>query len=578
VPKASNVTLLIQRVFVIALGAFMLAAVGNYPMRFILPVFGDLGIETASNGIVTHVDRDFDTAMPGARDATLAVGDRIEWTKVPLDDRYGSFRRPLAHTVVSYPFLRDGVEHRATLRARPYANDNPLSVKLTPLIKQIAWIIFVFMAGSVVFMRPSPMTWGFYLYALGNPNDGAAGLSFLPAIPFYAIDCGVTVVNFGAALGLALFALRFPSNTVTGWRSAAELTLWPLLAAYVLLAAFVSYGAMTLSLPWDIGSQLSLIAPAPLYVLAWIALLDSFRRATGAERVRLRWATFGVIIGTLAAGLSLPFLGFTIGQTQSFLIEESFTAFANLAIPATMGYAIVRHRVIDVQFVLNIATVFTIVSLIIVGAFILGEWLMGSWLASQSHITNLAANAVLVVALGLSVRVVHVRVDRFVDNVFFRKRHEDEQAIREFAREAVYATEPDALLKGAVEVLTRHADAASVSIDLDDGRGRYGDVDAGDPVILALRSRHKPVDLHGMETALRGEFAYSMAVGKRLIGVLVLGPKRSGEAYAPDESHAIAELAQAVGTTLALQAFASREDQLPTAIAARLGAFGQRLA
>jgi hypothetical protein len=35
-----------------------------------------------------------------------------------------------------------------------------------------------------------------------------------------------------------------------------------------------------------------------------------------------------------------------------------------------------------------------------------------------------------------------------------------------------------------------------------------------------------------------------------LVGALVLGPKRSGESYAPDESNAIMQLAREVGAAL----------------------------
>ncbi len=55
---------------------------------------------------------------------------------------------------------------------------------------------------------------------------------------------------------------------------------------------------------------------------------------------------------------------------------------------------------------------------------------------------------------------------------------------------------------------------------------------------------------------LRGEFAYPMVARGRLTGVVVLGPKRSAEPYAPDESDAIAHLAHGAG--LALDALALR--------------------
>jgi hypothetical protein len=68
-----------------------------------------------------------------------------------------------------------------------------------------------------------------------------------------------------------------------------------------------------------------------------------------------------------------------------------------------------------------------------------------------------------------------------------------------------------------------------------------------------------------------------MAVGGRLIGVLVLGPKRSGESYAPDESAAIGELAQAVGTAVALQALSTESHKLSGAIALRVHGFDTKI-
>lgn len=49
---------------------------------------------------------------------------------------------------------------------------------------------------------------------------------------------------------------------------------------------------------------------------------------------------------------------------------------------------------------------------------------------------------------------------------------------------------------------------------------------------------------------MTGEFAYPMMARGRLAGVLVLGPKRSREPYAPDESEAIALLAHNAGLAL----------------------------
>jgi hypothetical protein len=180
----------------------------------------------------------------------------------------------------------------------------------------------------------------------------------------------------------------------------------------------------------------------------------------------------------------------------------------------------------------------------------LGEWLIGNWLGRMSHATDLTISAALVLALGFSVRIIHSRVERVLDRIFFRKRHDDETAILHFAEQAADATDAATLVRETKETLETHADAQFVTLAMGDGNGHYGDVSESDPAIVALHDRHNALDLKKVSTQLRGEFAYPMIARGQLVGVLVLGPKRSGDNYAPDESHAIMRLAHEVGHAL----------------------------
>ncbi|MBV8726078.1 MAG: hypothetical protein JO350_12170, partial [Candidatus Eremiobacteraeota bacterium] len=283
--------------------------------------------------------------------------------------------------------------------------------------------------------------------------------------------------------------------------------------AYVSCGLAALYGSITIFVYWSCAAdpngrafgttaiELSDLVPSIALLACAVASVIATR---GAERTRLAWAVASV--GSWYVVASARELA--IIMSPALVVNAVVVDVANFILPLGLTYSVLNHRLLDVGFALNRATIFTIVSAIIVGGFMLAEWLMGSWLATQSHTTNLAVNAALVIVLGFSIRAVHQRVDRFVDTVFFRKRHEDEQAIREFAREAVYASESRPLLDGAIAVLETRADAAYASIELDDGQGRYGSAASNDPAIAALLARHKRIDLHTMKTALRGEFAY----------------------------------------------------------------------
>ena len=150
-------------------------------------------------------------------------------------------------------------------------------------------------------------------------------------------------------------------------------------------------------------------------------------------------------------------------------------------------------------------------------------------------------------------------MDVFVDRVFFRKRHDDEAALRRFAGESAYISDRDILLNRAIREVLAHTDADDATILVRDeargyvsrGNGSRARIDPNDPGIVALKAWSKPVNLHSLEDSeLRGELAFPMISRGDLVGALVCGPKRDGEAYAPDECDALLALARGVGTAL----------------------------
>ncbi len=220
-----------------------------------------------------------------------------------------------------------------------------------------------------------------------------------------------------------------------------------------------------------------------------------------------------------------------------------------LVAPVVLTYAMLNRRLLDIGFALNRAAVFTGVSIVVVGIFVLVEWAFGEWFASATHVENAFVSGGLALALGLSVRAIHHRVDLVLDSLFFRKRHENERSLRAFAHEAPYITNTQTLLARTKLVLEEHADASFVNILLHDGQS-YSGIDDNDEAFVALRAWHRMLDLRTVRTVLPGEFAYPLVARGRLLGALALGPKRSGESYAPDESSAIDQVAHAVGTSL----------------------------
>jgi hypothetical protein len=400
-------------------------------------------------------------------------------------------------------------------------------------------------------------------YVAGSGLAPGSWLTPSPVADLIAAILGMALIWWSAAL-LATYGILFarpPSAarwalTALAYAAATAISIDESVRLIQLWRGDVPWVAQTFAPDWNF------VWGAIPYVLGLICAIAALLAARGAERGRVTWsvATLGLLYAMQALGYLTPSLMPSNQRGTALVLSyEIFNMSAFLA-PLGMTYALFNRRLLDIGFVLNRAAIFSGVSLILVGAFILVEWLLSDWLQRASHSANLAVAAALALLLGLSIRIVQVRVEHFVDNVFFRKRRQDEEAIRMLAREAPYITAKSVLLERARTALSEHADASFASILLDDGEGTYGGINENDPALVALRARHAVLDLHALETEIPGELAYPMVARGRLIGALVLGPKRSGEAYAPDESKAIEQLAHSVAGALDVLSIEKRSD------------------
>lgn len=367
----------------------------------------------------------------------------------------------------------------------------------------------------------------------------------LETAAYVAIAVGF-VADLAAASGI-LFLRWDPTPVifrVGAWRSVLDVISWSL----VVLVASVAVG----STPEDQRPRAAwLLLPLPLALL------------------------LSAVVSAFAYGINSWY-----GNIAVFVISSGVVFFGALVVT----YALLKRRVLDLEFVLGRTLVVASISLAIVAAFALLEWLLGTVLAGVSHATGLIANAALALVLGLSLNPLHKRADVLVDTFLFRKRHEDERALLAFSKEAGYVTQSDALLDRAIEVLNRHTDARSAALLIEHQGGyhtarSFGEtcphVDENDAAILALKTWHRPIDPHRYNGALRGALALPMVVRGRLLGVVLLGERSGGEAYAPDEVEALSQFAQGVGS--AVDVIAARQDSSDSAVLAGIKAVLKRL-
>ncbi len=492
----------------------------------------------------------FEPSNPLAR-LGVRSGDLIDLRKLSAPERYRFYTRWWwLGERAKLPFVRGaGI---AEIPLQPVRYEFPLEWWLATIGQY--WVLIF--AGIVSWRRSDLASVRVLSLCLLSWEIGLTFQSQNWITPFPLLDAVLnSVYGFLYYGGIALLATYTTLFSGAGllWRRILVWLSYAAAAAASIQSLLLAVGAWTAL--WDVlGGWLSATAVADAILalpglLSMASVVLTVATCSPAERARVTWAAMPLAIFFGTEGVTNGALSPTVPYFISHGAELVVNYMIFLA-PLGLVYTVLNRRLLDVGFAVNRAMVYSVVSVVVVGIFIMFEWALGEWLGGASHTANVAISGGFALLLGLSIRAIHLRVDRTLDSLFFRKRYEDEKAIRDFAREAAYITDPRVVIERAADVLGNHADASTVEFALDDGSDHYGTVSENDPAIVALRTHHNIVDLHDVKTELHGEFAFPMFARGRLVGALVLGPKRSGESYAPDESDAVLQLAHGVGSTL----------------------------
>ena len=487
----------------------------------------------------------------------LRQGDRFDIRHNSLVERFGIFDQPLSGRPIELAVRRGSSE--TPVRVRPA----PVSLQRWDIVVGAIGTFWLVLFASLILVRRP--------YANGNllltstlvfAAIGATGSVAGFAAPWAWSYVLLFLANQAAPLSVALWAAyagSFARPVARGLR-AVQWLCYACAALAIGVAAAEIFALVTLRFD-PVGFGFGPLWTIPINAAVAMALLASvlaIAQARGTDRQRAVWSL--VPLATLycvfaSAGLALV-------TESSSVINLTWQLVANVvafAVPVVLTYVALSRRLIDAGFFLNRATVFGIVSGLVVGAFILIEWAVSERLAGESRAASAVVGMLVALGLGLSVRYVHGFVERFVKRVFFRKRNEDLAALSRFAYECAYITDRSTLLDRAVLAVKEYAGAEDAQILVRDGtaffaastNGRRESFSENDSALLALRAWGKALDLHVFtESRLHGESAFPMISRGELVGALVCAAKRDGEAYAPDESEALLALARAVGASL----------------------------
>ena len=199
----------------------------------------------------------------------------------------------------------------------------------------------------------------------------------------------------------------------------------------------------------------------PLLALCWLGSLGgqvlSYRRSSGERRQQLKW----LMSGSAIAGVSILISGPLLGTTSGILRFAGDIATAgSLAIPLSIGVAVFKYRLFDIDRIISRTLAYAIVTGLLVGVYAAIVLLARQVVALTTPVA-VAASTLAAAALFNPLRR---RVQRAVDRRFNRARYDADAAVAAFAARLKDAVDPDAARAELLDVVHRSLEPAHVSV------------------------------------------------------------------------------------------------------------------
>jgi hypothetical protein len=349
----------------------------------------------------------------------------------------------------------------------------------------IGWL-FLVVAVSLGLLSVAYGYGDYALYARDNSLPGAELAAWVTTWLFI-------VAVFGSVCYLFLL---FPDGRPTSprWRP----VVWGVTITVVvaILAAALDPGPPsafpTVKNPLQVGESIGRVARVanditdfaaiPVFLVSLASMITRLRHARGRERLQLKWMTYAASL--TATSFAVAFFASSLLRWQTvadifFLL--GVTGFACL--PVAAGIAILRHRLYEIDVVINRTLVYgsltAMLALVYFGGVTVTQAIFRA-LTGQEEQPQLAivVSTLVIAALFNPLRR---RIQTFIDRRFYRKKYDAAKTLEAFSVKLRDETDLDALNAELVRVVRETMQPAHVSLWLRPNPAPTGDQGSGEP-------------------------------------------------------------------------------------------------
>jgi PAS domain S-box-containing protein len=379
---------------------------------------------------------------------------------------------------------------------------------------------------------------------------GRFGFAFASAIPFsllwmfdaFSADSGRRL-NTRIALP-ALFCGCFILLSFSPWIVAGA-TIQPGRASFVYGPAHKPFGVYFLL----------------CFLLALFTLWRTIRSTAGVRKLQLRYLLLGILLGgagAITTNLVIPLIWTT--SKYSFL-----GPYFSLLVVSFSAHAIIRHRLMDIRVVIRQGAVYVSAIIASVSVFLISVQLYQHASGFDTSNIPLAEALVLSIIVAILFQPLKSWIQRSFNRYVYREKYDLQRTLRESSRQLSSTLDLESLLHYLSATIENTFKAEAVSVYLRDTQKRAyiacqrhtsnpwgGALEADPPIsddsslVQFLRQERRPLvheeairELGGTLISraaadlrtVRGDVAFPLMDDRVLAGMLLVGPKRSGDPY-----------------------------------------------
>lgn len=302
---------------------------------------------------------------------------------------------------------------------------------------------------------------------------------------------------------------------------------------------------------------------------ALYALWRTTQAATGIRKLQLRYLLSGILLaglGVLTTNLLIPLFW----RTSYYSV---FGPYFTLVFVSFSAHAIIRHRLMDIRFFARKGVVY-VSALAVASTTFLGIATLTTWATGRTTETiPLTAAVVMALAISIFFQPLKTWIQASFNRYLYRETYDYQRTVREASRRLSTILDLQSLLEFLTDVIARTLKSETVSIYLPDSSGglfvsrsvknlsnanpdRLRHLSADSVLLNYLRSDTGPVFREILRDTqpdrlskaarelqeLGGEIAFPFLEDGSLSGVLIVGPKLSGDPYLSDDIDLISTL------------------------------------